>query len=162
VLYVTVEATVARRPEVVWDVLTDIPGLTAWVEGLTDAEIVSEEKEGIGLRVRVARREASKRPRISVATCEVTAWRPHTLIAVETRVPNLLLLDRVTLTPTKEGTDLGFHAELFYKGAVSELFARPVGLLGGSLGDPKVQGIYERSVEAFIKRVEALSAKPYR
>jgi hypothetical protein len=162
VLYVTVEAAIARRPEVVWDVLTDVPGLTAWVEGLIEAEVVSEEKRGVGMRVRVARREGSKKPRIAEATCEVTAWREHELLAIETRVPGLLLLDRVTLTRTAEGTDLGFYAELFYGSAFSELFARPVGLLGGSLGDPAVQGIYERSVEAFVKRVEAISAKPYR
>lgn len=161
-LYVTVEASILRRPEIVWEVLTDVPGLTAWVEGLTEAEIVSEEKRGVGMQVRVTRRTGKKKVHISEATCEVTAWRENALIAVETRVPGLLLLDRVTLTPTKEGTDIGFYAELFFGNSVAELFARPAGMLGGSLEDPAVQGIYERSVEAFVKRVEALSAKPYR
>ena len=119
-LYVTVEATIARRPEVVWDVLTDVSGLTAWVEGLVEAEIVSQEKTGVGLRVRVLRREAGKRKaRIAEATCEVTAWRDHSLLAIETRLPGLLLLDRVTLTPSKEGTDLGVYAELLFGSKVT-------------------------------------------
>ena len=47
-------------------------------------------------------------------------------------------------------------------GALIELFARPRGLLGASLEDPPIQGVYERSLDAFAKLVVAQSAAPYR
>jgi uncharacterized protein YndB with AHSA1/START domain len=159
VIYVTVERIVRRPPELVWDVLTEVAALPAWIEGCTEAEVVSEEERGVGTLVKLVRQTGKAR---SVATAEVTAWREARLLALETRIPNLLLLDRAVLEPIKEGTALGVYAEFVFGSAFTEFFARPRGLLGASPEEPAVQGIYERSVEALVKRIEALSAIPYR
>ena len=156
-IYVSVEALVRRRPEVVWGFLTDVSGLTAWVEGLVEAS--AEGEPGVGMRVDVAR---GVRGRRVDATCEVTAWREPSMLALETRLPGLLVLDRAVLEPTAEGTHLSVASELVFGSALASFFARPRGLLGAPKEEHPAQGVYERSVLALVKRIEALSAAPYR
>lgn len=157
-IYVTVERTVARRPEVVWEVLCDVGALPAWVEGLVEAELREAELD-VGARIDVVRRAGTARVE---ATCEITALRPPRMVAVETRLPSLLLLDRLELAPSADGTTLAVHSELIYGSRLAEFFARPRGLLGASNEDLAIQGVYERSVDALVKRIEAVSAVPYR
>jgi uncharacterized protein YndB with AHSA1/START domain len=158
-IYVTVERTVRRRPEIVWDFLTDVSSLAAWAEGIVEATVAAEPKNDVGMTIDLVRRTGRTR---AEATAEVTAWRPPSLLALETRLPGLLLLDRATLAPHPEGTALGVYTEIVYGSALTEFFARPRGLLGASPEDPAVQGIYERSIDALVKRIEAMSAVPYR
>lgn len=158
-IFVRVERLIPRRPEVVWGFLTDVALLPTWVEGLVDAEIAGASERGVGMCVDVTRRVKGKR---SDATTEVTAWVDAKLLAVETRVKDLLLLDRAVLEGRAEGTVLSVESEIFYGSRFIELFARPRGLLGASMDDPPIQGVYERSVDAFAKLVVAQSAAPYR
>jgi uncharacterized protein YndB with AHSA1/START domain len=158
-IYVTVERLVRRRPEIVWEHLTDVTALTAWAEGVVDAKIQGDEPRGEGTRVDVLWRNGRTR---HAATVEVTAWRPPSLLALETRVPGLLLLDRFTLARVPEGTALGVYGEIVTGNRLAELFARPYGLLGGPPGDESLHGIYDRSVEALVKRIESMSTVPYR
>lgn len=158
-IYVTVERTVRRRPAIVWEFLTDVSSVTAWAEGIVEATVASETKNDVGMTIDLVRRDGRSRVE---ATAEVTAWRPHELLALETRMPGLLLLDRATLAPSAEGTALGVYAEIVFGSPVAEFFARPRGLLGASPEAPAVHGVYERSVDALVKRIESLSAVPYR
>jgi uncharacterized protein YndB with AHSA1/START domain len=157
-IHVTVERTVRQRPEVVWEFLTDVSSLSAWVEGLVEATIVGEIKEEPGMRVDLVRRDAKKRVK---ATTEVTAWRAPKLLALETRLDGLMLLDRATLEPTTEGTALGVYGE-FYGKRLAELVTRRGGLIGQAPDNPAIQAIYERSVDALVKRIESLASVPYR
>ena len=158
-IYVTVERIVRRRPEVVWDFLTDVSTIATWAEGIVEARIAGDVTKGEGMRIDVVRRDGRRR---FDATVEVTAWREHALVALETRTPEMLLLDRATLVPREGGTMLGVYAEIVYGSRVVEFFARPRGLLGSAQEEPAVQGLYERSVEALVKRIESLSNVPYR
>jgi uncharacterized protein YndB with AHSA1/START domain len=160
VLYINVEATIRRRPEVVWDVLTDIAALPVWVEGLVEAT-TSSDALAVGVELRISRR-SGPRAAVARAVAEVTVCRPPALLVLETRAPGLLFLDRVELAPTSEGTDLRFATEIAYESKLAEAFARPSGLLLGSVHDHPLDAIYERSVEALVKRVETISAAPYR
>lgn len=161
-IYVSVEATVKRRPEIVWDVLTDVSSATAWVEGLVELDPEDDDaRPGIGYAMHVIRREGARQV---AASSEITAWRENSLLAIETRAGSMLLFDRVTLAPTGDGTQLGVYGEIVFGSRIAELFARPHGLFG-AVADPwtdRVQGIYERSVEALVKRIEATSERPYR
>ncbi len=158
-IYVTVERTVRRRPEVVWEFLTDPTSLTAWIEGVVEARIVSDIPRGVGLEVELVRRAGGRTAR---ATCEVTAWREPQLLALETRLPEMLVLDRATLAPHPEGTALGVYAEILFGSMVDELLSRPGGLLRAASNDPELEGIYARSVDSLVKRIESMSAVPYR
>lgn len=157
VLYVTVETIVRRRPEVVWDALTDIASLSAWVEGMVHAK--AEGDVGVGTEVHVTRR-TGPRGELVRAACEITRWRPPSLLVVETRAPGVLLLDRVTLEPVPHGTMLRFDAELMYSNKLAEAAVSPAFL--GARGEHPAQGIYDRSVEALVKRIETSAAVPYR
>jgi hypothetical protein len=159
VIYVTIERVVRRRPEVVWDFLTDTSSLTAWVEGVVEARVLGEATSGVGLEVEIVRGAGARAKR---AVAEVTAWREASLLAVETRLPEMLVLDRATLAPHPEGTALGVYAEILYSSSVDELLTRPGGLLRASPHDAELEGIYARSVDALVKRIESLSAMPYR
>lgn len=160
-IYVSVEHEVRRRPEIVWSVLSDLSSATAWVEGLVEIDADDGAAPGVGFSARIVRRDGSRR---TAATCEVTAWRPCALVAVETRSGEMLFFDRVTLAPTPDGTHLAVNGEIVFGSRLAELFARPQGLLG-AVRDPwaeRVQGIYERSVEALVKRIETTTDRPYR
>ncbi len=158
-IYVTVERIVRRRPEIVWEFLTDTSSLTAWIEGAVEATVMSDAKKGVGLEVEIVRRHGLTTSR---ATTEVTAWREPTLLALETRLPGMLVLDRATLAPAPDGTALGVYAEIVYASKVEEMMTRPGGLLRASSTDPEVEAVYARSVDALVKRIEAFSAVPYR
>jgi uncharacterized protein YndB with AHSA1/START domain len=156
VIYVTFERTVRRRPEIVWQFLTDVHASTAWVEELVEVRLVDDdEKLGAGTRLAVERRAPGKIERV---TCEITAWREPSLIAVETRLPGALLLDRITLTPVAEGTTLGVFAERIYGG----MPARAPGLAPPTSQEVAIRGAYERSIDALVTRIERDTALPYR
>lgn len=158
-LYLEAKVTIPRKPEIVWAYLTDISKLPSWVEDLFDAEIVGNEELGVGTRIDVARRVKGKR---TDATIEITAFRAPKLLAVETRLPGMLILDRAILTESSGGTDLSVLTEIAHEGMLASIFARPVGLLGADDRPPPAQAIYERSVEAFRKLVETSTMMPYR
>ncbi len=161
-IYVSASAIVRRRPEIVWDVLTDVSSATAWVEGLVELSPHDDEaRPGIGYVMHVVRKDGARQV---AASSEITAWRERSLLAIETRAGKMLLFDRVTLAPADGGTLLGVYGEIVFGSRIAELFARPHGLLG-AVADPwteRVQAIYERSVEALVKRIEATSERPYR
>jgi uncharacterized protein YndB with AHSA1/START domain len=159
VIYVTVETVVRRRPEIVWEFLTDVSAIATWAEGVVLATIAGDVKRGVGLEVEIVGQAGPGRRR---ATCEVTAWREPELLALETRVPGMLRLDRAVLERVAEGTRLGVYGEIATQDKLSELFARSQGMLGGGAADVPLQGVYERSVSALVKRIEAFSALPYR
>ena len=158
-LYLEAKVTIPRKPEIVWGFLTDISKLPSWVEDLFDAEKIGKDDIGVGTRVDVARRVKGKR---SDATIEVTAFRAPKLLAIETRLPGMLVLDRAILTEGSGGTELQVLTEIAHEGMLASIFARPVGLLGGDDTPPPAQAIYQRSVEAFRKLVESSTMTPYR
>ena len=159
-LYVTLERLVRRRPETVWTFLTDLTVATTWVEGLIELRTMGDAVPEVGSRLAVERRnEAGVVERV---TSVVTAWREPSLVALETRLPNVVLLDRVTLTSVAEGTRLGVYAELNYGTAVVELFVRSPGLGKPSPRELAIRGVYERSIDALVTRIERQSAIPYR
>ncbi len=163
VIYVSVEATVKRRPEVVWDVLSDVASATAWIEGLVAVEPDDDDaRPGVGYTMNVVRRDGA---RSVAASSEITAWRERSLLAIETRAGGMLFFDRVTLAPVDAAsTRLGVYGEIVFGSRIAELFARPHGLLG-AVADPwteRVQAVYQRSVDALVKRIESTSERPYR
>ncbi len=158
-IYLEASVTIPRKPEIVWAYLIDVSKLPSWVEDLFDAELVGKEDVGLGTRVDVARRVKGKR---SDATIEVTAFRPPKLLAIETRLPGMLILDRASLSESSGGTELRVVCEIAHEGMLASIFAQPVGLLGGDDRPPPAQAIYERSVEAFRKLVESSTLTPYR
>lgn len=158
-LYLEVAVTIPRKPEIVWAYLTDLSKLSSWVEDLFEAEMVGKEELGVGTRVDVARRVKGKR---TDATIEVTAFRVPKLLAIETRMPGMLILDRALLEETSGGTELRVVSEIAHEGMLASIFAQPVGLLGSDDRPPAAQAIYQRSVEAFRKLVESSTLTPYR
>ena len=161
VLYVTFERLVRRRPDTVWSFLTDLSAVSTWVEGLVDLRVVGDAEPGVGTRLELARRVTATQ-KIDHVTSEITAWREPSLLALETRLPKVVLLDRVTLTTVAEGTRLGVFAELNYGGAAAGLFGRAPGLSEASPRELQIRGIYERSIDAPVTRIEKQSAIPYR
>jgi hypothetical protein len=158
VIYVTVQRLVRRRPELVWEHLTDVVALPAWAEGVVEATQATKVERGVGLEIDIVRRSGKKRHR---ATAEVTAWREHELVAVETRAPGILLFHRALLERCPDGTQLGFEAELSLPGGLPAIFDRSPGLLGAP-PTPPFQDVYERSIEALVKRIERATEVPYR
>jgi uncharacterized protein YndB with AHSA1/START domain len=159
VIYISAQVTILRKPEIVWKFLTDVERLPTWVEDLFEAEIVKGDDIGVGMRVDVARRVHGKR---ADATVEVSAWREPELIATETRLPGLLMLDRATLKEVAGGTELAVTSEIASDGVIATIFARPIGLFGSPDQAPPAQAIYERSIATFKKVVESSTLMPYR
>jgi hypothetical protein len=159
VIYISAQVTILRRPEVVWKFLIDVDKLPSWAEDVIEAEIAKGDEPGIGMRVDVARRVQGKR---ADATVEVSAWREPELLAVETRLPGLLILDRAVLSEVAGGTKLSVTSEIANEGMLASIFARPVGLLGAPEQPPQAQAIYERSIATFKKVVESATLTPYR
>ena len=155
----TFERTVRRRPEIVWEFLTDLSTAATWVEELVSIRPADEEKLAVGTRLEVERRGPAIVQRV---TCEITAWREPSLLALETRLPRVVLLDRITLTPVAEGTQLGVFAELSYGPAAAGLFTRAPGLSEATSKEVTIRGVYERSIDALVTRIERQSAIPYR
>lgn len=161
-LYVSVEAIARRRPEIVWDVLTDIPASTSWVEGLIEASTDDERPPKAGSLITLKRRAAGKKQAVVKARAEITVFKPHSLLVIETRAPDLLLLDRMALEPVAEGTLLKVSSEMLFGNKLVNLLTRRSGLFLGSSEPHPVDGIYERSVQALVKRIETISAAPFR
>ncbi len=166
-IYVTTSVIVPRRPEVVWGFLTDVTRLTVWVEALVKADLATDRRAGVGMTLDLV--HATKRGR-TVATSEVTAWREPEFLCVETRYGDALLFDRARLAPVvvaPEGTGAGTGTELvveseFMLGSkVAEIFGRPYGLFGAEDRNP-FQPIYERSLAALARMIEAETLRPYR
>lgn len=160
-LYVSVEAIARRRPEIVWDVLTDIPASTSWVEGLIEASTDDDAPPKAGSLLTLKRR-AGKKQAVVKARAEITVFKPHSLLVIETRAPDLLLLDRMALEPIAEGTLLKVSSEMLFGNKLVNLLTRRSGLFLGSSEPHPVDGIYERSVQALVKRIETISAAPFR
>lgn len=157
--YVTVEREIRRRPELVWEALVDVIGFPGWVEGLVDVQLQSDGPLREGAVIDLVWRSERKR---LAGTAEITAFRPATLLAAETRVAGGLFFDRARLEPEAGFTRLEIVSEVMSGFGVADLFARPRGLLGAPNEDSPLQKSYERSVDAFVKRVEAMTAIPYR
>lgn len=158
-IYVTVERLVKRRPEVVWEVLSDVSSLTSWSEGIVEATVASDEKKGAGMVVTIVARTKGKSVRVN---CEVTAWRENALLALEADTPSKSFFHRATLDATPEGTRLGVYAEIMFKDKISGFLAHPGGIFEPSPAEVERQRMYERSVDALVKRIESLSVVPYR
>ena len=151
--------TIPRKPEIVWGYLTDVSKVPSWAEDVFDAEIIGTEELGVGTCIDVARRVKGKR---TDATIEITAFRAPKLLAIETRLPGMLILDRALLEESSGGTELRVVTEIAHEGMLASIFASPVGLLGSDNRPPPAQAIYQRSVEAFRKLVESSTLTPYR
>ena len=167
-IYVTATAVIPRRPEVVWGYLTDVTRLTTWVESLVLADCVTDQKTGVGVTLDVVR--STRKGRTS-ATSEVTAWREPELLCVETRFLGALLFDRARLAPVEVGpagslgaqmgTELVIESELMVGNKVAEIFGRSRGLFGADDTNP-FQPIYDRSLDALARLIEAETMRPYR
>lgn len=158
--YVTVERTIQRRPEVVWEILTDATGLTNWIEGLIDARLrFTDEAVSAGTVIELFW-QRGKRP--LRGTAEVTGFRPGALLAIETRIGDGLFFDRARLEGDGRATRLEIVSEVMSGFGVADFFARPRGLLGAPNEDDALQKLYERSADALVKRIESKSAIPYR
>ena len=139
--------------------MTDLGSLSAWVSGLVEARRSNEgESVGEGSVVDIALDANGNRHH---ARSEVTCWRKPSMLAVETRAPGVLTLDRVTLAPCREGTVLSVHAELMLGLRFVDRFVT-ARVLGVADGDAVVRAAYERSVDALVGLVEALNLGPYR
>ncbi|CAN5831190.1 hypothetical protein BH11MYX4_BH11MYX4_42110 [soil metagenome] len=158
-IYVTFERKVRRPPAVVWAFLTDVAALTTWVDELVEVRVMGDEPLRTGTSLQLERRSSGK---IEHVTSEITAFREPTLLAAETRVNKLLFLDRITLTPIPEGTQLGVYAERMYGPRSASIFARQPGLTVPTPQELSIRGAYERSVDALVTRIERQSAIPYR
>lgn len=157
--YVTVEREIPRRPEVVWEALVDVAGFTSWVEGLVEARARVDAPLAEATVVDLTWRADKKSIR---GVAEVTGFRPNVLLAVETRIASGLFFDRASLEATPHGTRIEIVGEVMSGFGIGEYFARQRGLLGAPNEPTALEKAYERSIEAFAKRVAALSAIPYR
>ncbi len=161
--YVAVEREVHRRPEVVWDVLLDVGGLTAWIEGLVEARAAADEPLGVGSVIELVWHPGTGGERARVrGTSEITGFRSAELLAVETRIGSALFFDRIRLEGDSRTTRIDVVSEVMSGFGVADFFARPRGLLGAPNDETPLQRAYERSLAAFAKQVEAKSAIPYR
>lgn len=158
-IYVTFERTVRRRPETVWALMTDLTAAPTWVEGLVDVRVAGAAKLEVAAWLEVEERVAGSVERFNVL---VTAFRPGSLLALETRLASGVLLDRVTLTPVAEGTELGVFAELKSGSGLASALAPAPGLHEASAAEQAMRTIYERSFDALVTRIERQSAIPYR
>ena len=154
--YVCVSTRIERTPEVVWGFLTDVSGITRWVHDVFEAERVKEP--GVGMLVDFALRH--KGVRVD-ATSEVTAWRPPSLLALETRFRHRLVLDRAELRPVEGGTEITITSESVDRGLASALRRAP-GLLGANNEAPPLQKNYEQALERLRLLIEAETRSPYR
>jgi len=159
-MYLTVEKVVRRRRELVWQVLTDVASLGAWVEGLAEAEILGNEDPDVDARLRVTRRGRADR---EVHTCEITAWRPPEMLALEAHTERRSVFGRITLEAVPEGTALGVYVEIGKGGGLASFFKPAYGLMWAPSNEPPAaQAIYERSVAALVARIEAHGERPFR
>lgn len=161
-LYVSVERIIHRRPEVVWELMTDVRSVPSWMEwviSIAGADVTphGEAKLGRGVVLEVVARRAARRD-MTRARLEITRWEPPTLVVVETRSDDVLLLDRITLSPHELGTNLRVVSEILHQTKLARLTRSP--FPGRDLAP--VEALYERSLDALKKHVEAASAAPYR
>ncbi len=157
-IYVCAGIRIKRAPEIVWGFLTDVSGITRWIHDVFEAERIHEP--GVGMLVDFAMR--LKGARVD-ATSEVTAWRPPSLLALETRFRSRLVLDRAELVATPDGdTELTVTSESLERGAIPMMLRRAPGLLGANNAAPPLQKNYEQALERLRLLVEAETRTPYR
>ncbi|MBK6462428.1 MAG: hypothetical protein IPF92_15645 [Myxococcales bacterium] len=100
-IYLSAELDIPRKPELVFQVLSDAAAYVAWVEGLVGVEHEGGPTFDEGSSFDVVFTYGKKK--IS-ATTYVTRLRPGALLALETRVRDkLVLMDRVELAPSSGG-----------------------------------------------------------
>jgi hypothetical protein len=160
VIYLSAELDIPRKPELVFQVLSDAAAYLAWVEGLVGVEHEGAPTFDEGSSFDVVFTYGKKK--IS-ATTYVTRLRPGALLALETRVRDkLVLMDRVELAPSSGGTRLGASSELVEDAGLLRLLARSPGLLGAEEPERGPQKVYARSFRQLKALVEQRTAAPYR
>lgn len=130
---VEVSRYVFAPPDVIWDVLVDWERQADWMVDALDVEILSDQREGVGVRLRCPTRLLGLTVNDEM---EVTAWEPPRRLRVDHLGRVIRGWGEFELTRTRIGTHLVWREEIPVPGA---LLVRPYvrWLFGRSLDNLK-------------------------
>ncbi|MHB8512775.1 MAG: SRPBCC family protein [Actinomycetota bacterium] len=120
----------------VWSVLKDWEGSSRWMVDATSVDVLTREKEGVGVRVRAVTRIAGF-PLIDEMT--TTAWEPERLIQVMHHRAPIKGLAWFAISP------LGAQATRFEWGENLEPPLGALGLLGARVLKAPIESVLRRS-----------------
>jgi uncharacterized membrane protein len=132
---VTVDAPVERA----WEVLADWEGSAVWMVDATTVEIIGEQREGVGTRVRAVTRVAGI-PLTDIM--EVTRWEPGKIIQVMHERWPIRGLAWFELIPDGDRTRFEWVEEL-------DPPLGPLGELGGTLLRRPIEALLRKSARRF-------------
>lgn len=104
-----VRTHVEAGQEACWRVLTDWEGYPSWMKGARQVEVLSREREGVGVRLRRLHRVFGF-PLLD--DLEVVEWAPPSRLVLERRGPILHGEARILTEATAYGTSLSWNEEV--------------------------------------------------
>lgn len=129
-------------PARVWEVLKDWEGSAAWMVDATTVEVITPQREGVGVRVRAVTRIAGVP---LTDEMEVTAWEPERLIQVRHHRPPITGIAWFALSPSGSGTRFEW----------GEKITPPLGALG-EIGGTILKKPIEAVLRASARKLAAL------
>lgn len=144
---ITQSVVIAAPIDAVWREATDLPAHAEWMADAESIEFVTEQRSGVGTRMKVA---TVIGPFRTTDVMEVTEWEPPKTVGVRHR--GLITgSGRFVLAPMAGGTQFSWIEELSFPwyvgGPVAALLAAPV--LGW---------IWKRNLRALKTRIERATA----
>jgi carbon monoxide dehydrogenase subunit G len=125
----------------VWDQLSDLSSHAEWMTDAESIEFVSEQRAGVGTRMRVLTKVGPLR---TTDVMEIMEWEKPRLIVVrhEGRVAGV---GRFELAPAGDGTRLTWQEDL----------TLPGGRIAGFLARPVLRAVWNRNLGRFRARLES-------
>lgn len=130
---------IAAPPERAWATLVDWEGSAAWMVDATVVEVIGDQREGVGTRVRAVTRVAGIPLTDEMV---VTRWVPGKIIQVMHHHWPIRGLAWFELAPTPSGTRFAWVEEL-------DPPLGPLGELGGLLLRRPIESLLMRSARRF-------------
>lgn len=136
---------VGASPARVWDVLLDWEGSAEWMVDATTVEVIGDQREGVGTRIRAVTRVAGA-PLTDVMV--VTRWEKERLIEVRHEGWPIRGVAWFEITPDGGGTRFEWAEEL-------DPPLGPLGELGARLLRPSLERMLRASLSRFRRIAES-------
>jgi carbon monoxide dehydrogenase subunit G len=129
--------TMPGTPETVWQLLTDWEHQGDWMLEASDVEVLTEQREGVGVEAKATVRIGGLRTRDRI---RVSLWEPPRILVIE-HLGWVKGSGELQLAPVREGTRMRWRETLHAPRALG-----PVGRLGLRLFAPRMKRIFQRDL----------------